>query len=42
MYLIHIFNNVHIYWYVFIRNQTDPEQDGTVTEQKSIHRALLS
>ena len=24
-YLIRILNNVHIYWYIFIRNQTDPD-----------------
>ena len=34
-------NNAHKYGYVFMRNQTDPEQDGTATEQTSIHRALF-
>ena len=46
MYLIGIFDIVHIYiyiyWSVLIRNQTDPDWHGTITEQPSIHRALLN
>ena len=38
---IRIPNNAHKYGYVFIRNQTDPDQDRNTTEQKSIHRAVL-
>ena len=42
MYIIRIPTNAHINEYVFIRNQTDPDWDGTVTEQTSIHRASLN
>ena len=40
-YIICILNNAHKYRHVFIRNQTDPDQDGTVTEQTSVHRVLI-
>ena len=36
-----ILNKAHKYGYVFIRNQTDPDQAGTATEQTSNHRALF-
>ena len=35
-------SNVHICWYVFIRNQTGPDEDGTATEQTGIHRVKLN
>ena len=34
--------NVYVYRYVFIRNQNDLDWDGTVTEQMSVHRVILT
>ena len=41
-YIIRIPNNAHIYGYVFIRNQTDPDCEGTATEQTSFHKIILT
>ena len=38
---IRILNNAHEYGYVFIRKQTDPDWDGTATDQTSTHRLLI-
>ena len=32
--------NVHIYSYLFMSNQTDPDWDETPTEQTSLHRVF--
>ena len=41
-YIIRIPKDAHVYGYVFIQNQTDPDLDGTATEQTSIHRVIFT